>query len=272
MGILPKLVIIFLTSIVITGCASDITKKVKAAEDIAIANNFEQKMVQSGDFVLTTYQRITDKNLPYVFYLEGDGQAFIGRYTVSDNPTPARPMLLKLAAIDERPNVVYIARPCQYTPLEQSPKCIQNYWTNKRMSEEVIASMNGAINDISNGQNISLVGFSGGGGVAVLIAARNKHVKDIITIAGNLDHVAFNKYHNAMPMTGSLNPIDYAKQISHVPQLHLSGEKDKRVPSFIATGYVAKSASKHVMHRTIENAEHMKGWEAVWPKVLKGEE
>ena len=33
----------------------------------------------------------------------------------SDNPTPVNPMLLKLATMDKRPNIVYIARPCQYT-------------------------------------------------------------------------------------------------------------------------------------------------------------
>lgn len=266
----PKLITIFLVSILMSSCASDLNRRVKAANNIAVANNFEQKLIQSGDFVLTTYQRINDKNLPYIFYLEGDGRSFVGRYNVSDNPTPGRPMLLKLAVLDDRPNVVYIARPCQYTPLEQSPKCQQVYWTNKRMADEIIVSINGAIETISNRQNVSLVGFSGGGGIAVLVAARNKYVKNIITIAGNLDHIAFNKYHNAGSMTGSLNPIDYAKQISHVPQLHLSGGKDKIVPSFIATSYVAKSAAKHVLQKTIKNAEHLEGWEAVWPKLLKG--
>lgn len=270
MTILSKLTIIFLASIVVSSCASDLNKRVKEANDLAAANKFEQKLVESGDFVVTTYQRINDKNLPYVFYLEGDGRAFIGRYNISDNPTPGRPMLLKLAILDDRPNVVYIARPCQYTPLEQSPKCQQVYWTDKRMAEEIITSVNGAIEAISKEKDVSLVGFSGGGGVAVLIAARNKHVKNIITIAGNLDHIAFNKHHNATPMTGSLNPIDYAEQISHIPQLHLSGGKDKRVPSFIAISYVAKSAAKNVLQKTIINAEHMKGWEEVWPKLLNG--
>ena len=34
----------------------------------------------------------------------------MGRYSISDNPTLVPPMLLKLAALDNRSNVVYIAR------------------------------------------------------------------------------------------------------------------------------------------------------------------
>lgn len=81
-------------------------------------------------------------------------------------------MLLKLATIDKRPNVVYIARPCQYTPLEMNAKCVNDYWLDKRMNHEVVNSINDVINTINNGQKFSLVGFSGGGGLTILIASK----------------------------------------------------------------------------------------------------
>jgi dienelactone hydrolase len=144
-------------------------------------------------------------------------------------------MLLSLAAMDKRPNIVYVARPCQYTPMELNSKCNPSYWTVKRFSDDSVSSINDVINKINSHQHkFSLIGYSGGGGIAVLIASRNNMVKDIITIAGNLDISAFTNHHKVSPMSGSLNPIDYAKLINNIPQLHLSGGKDKIIPPFIA--------------------------------------
>ncbi len=240
------------------------------ANSFAKKHGFTKKLVKGGDFWLTTYQHITDKNKPYVFYIESDG--FINLkdrpFQISTNPTPLHPMLLKLAARDERPNIVYIARPCQYTEPNLNPQCDQSYWMNKRMSEEVIYSINDAIGKINNSQKFSLVGYSGGGGIAVLIAARNKNVKDVLTIAANLDHVAFNKYHNARPMLGSLNPIDFASKIRDLPQLHVSGGRDETVPPFIGDKYIQVSNSLCVHQTIIEEVGHYKGWERVWEYIL----
>jgi len=262
--------IIFLVSVFLSGCSTtyDVASRVKHSQDIASQNNFKQQLVKGGDFVLTTYQRITDRNLPFVFYIEGDGHLADGAVN-SDNPTPANPMLLKLATMDKRPNVVYIARPCQYTPLEMNPKCINDYWLDKRMGQEVLNSINEVINTLNNGQKFSLVGFSGGGGLTILIASQNSNVKDIITIAGNLDTEKFDKHHNYRGyLVKSLNPINYAKQVNNIPQLHLSGMDDKVIPLFIAELYVKDSNSSCVKHKIFPNILHTQGWDKVWSSVL----
>jgi dienelactone hydrolase len=230
--------------------------------------DFKRVLVKGGDFWITTYQKIGNKHKPYVFYIEGDGAAFNGIYRISRNPTPRRQMLIKLAAMDERPNVVYIGRPCQYTPMDLNPKCSMQYWTNKRLSDDSVQSMNDAINSVNNTQKFSLVGFSGGGGIAVLIAARNYMTKDIITISGNLDITAFTSHHNVTPMIGSLNPIDYAKQINHIPQLHISGGKDIIIPPFIADKFVQKSGTKCVKQQIFKDISHNHGWDKVWEYVF----
>lgn len=261
---------IFLISIFLSGCSTthDVASRVKHSQDIASQNNFQRQLVKGGDFTLTTYQRITDCNLPFVFYIEGDGHLADGSIN-SNNPTPVNPMLLKLATMDKRPNVVYIARPCQYTPLEMNPKCINDYWLDKRMGQEVVNSINDVINTINNGQKFSLVGFSGGGGLTILIASQNSNVKDIITIAGNLDTKKFDKHHNNRGyLIHSLNPIDYAKQVNNIPQLHLSGMDDKRVPPFIAELYVKDSNSSCVKHKVFPSITHTKGWDKVWVSIL----
>lgn len=262
-------VLFLLISFLLSSCSttSTIEERVSAAEKVASASNFEKKLVQAGNFVLTTYQRISDNHSPYVFYIEGDG-SITSHQMISSNPTPSKIMLFRLTILDTRPNVVYIARPCQYTSMELNPNCNGEYWTNKRLSEEVIESINIAINKISNNKPFHLVGFSGGGGVAVLVAVRNNNVKDIITIAGNLDIQKFSTHHKIYALNQSLNPINYARKINNIPQLHISGSNDKIVPSNIAEDYVEQSASTCVHSKIFPGITHTLGWDKVWQNVL----
>jgi predicted esterase len=247
----------------------DLTKRLTTADDFAKSNGFRKEFVQADGFSFTAYSKVNDPKQPYNIYIEGDGLAFLNRYTVSDNPTPTKLMLFKLASLDKRPNVIYLARPCQFTSLEFNPKCNDpKYWTSDRLSEESVAAMNQAVAKLSQSKPVNLVGFSGGGAIAVLIAARNTKVSTIITIAGNLDHVAFNSHHHYSPMHNSLNPIDYAAKVKHIPQLHISGSKDTRVPSFITQSYVATSASQCVQGEIIQGASHETGWDKVWTNIL----
>lgn len=85
------------------------------------------------------------------------------------------------------------------------------------------------------GQPVVLTGYSGGGAIAVLIAARCKDIALLRTVAGNLNHVAVNRLHRVAPMPDSLNPADVASEIAAVPQLHFSGDTDRIVPSVVPT-------------------------------------
>ena len=234
----------------------------------APTQNFKKVLVKGGDFLITTYQKVENRSEPYVFYIEGDGLTYTPEGNkIYTNPTPVRQTLLSLAAMDKRSNVIYVARPCQYTPMELNPKCNSSYWTDKRLSDDSVVAINDVINKVNNNQKFSLIGYSGGGGIAVLVAARNPMVKDIITIAGNLDHRAFTDYHKVTPMAGSLNPINYAKSIKHIPQWHISGGKDHIVPPFIEEKYVAESASLCVKQKTFPNIDHRSGWDKVWESI-----
>jgi len=239
------------------------------AENIAASAGFSKKFVQGGKFLFTTFQKNLTAHKPFAIYIEGDGQIVKGG-VISTDPTPRIPMLLTLITLDKRENLVYLARPCQHTPMELNPNCHKEYWLDKRMSEDSIESMNDAIQHIAGNNPVDLVGFSGGGGMAVLIAARNNHVRSIITISGNLDIVGFTLFHRTRPMNGSLNPLDYAKQINNIPQLHLSGGKDTIVPSLIAENYIKASGdTKCIQHKIIPNNTHIKGWDKVWESILE---
>ena len=265
MKYLSKIILLLLAPLLLSGCKT-ITYGHEPGT-IGELYGFKKVLVKGGDFWITTYQKIENPHKPFVFYIEGDGAAFDGKYRVSRNPTPRRQMFINLAAMDDRPNVVYVARPCQYTPMELNPRCTMQYWTNKRMSNDVVESLNDVVNSINNSHKFSLIGYSGGGGIAILIATRNYMVKDIITIAGNLDHVAFTTLHNVKPMIGSLSPIDYAQQVKNIPQLHISGGKDDIIPPFIADKFVQKASSRCVKQKIYEDISHRHGWKRIWEYV-----
>ncbi|NDB84370.1 MAG: hypothetical protein EB127_16935 [Alphaproteobacteria bacterium] len=68
-------------------------------------------------------------------------------------------------------------------------------------------------------------------------------------------------------MIGSLNPIDYASSINSLPQLHLSGGRDRKVPPFISQDYIiASNNSKCVKGLMNKNATHLQNWEKYFQK------
>jgi len=268
---LSKTILIILTelrSVAYIAAALILSACAPTAQFLAEKNSFTSKAIQADKFLLQTYQKVTDPSLPYVVYIEGDGLAFKNKQP-SDDPTPIHPVMLQLAILDKRPNVVYIARPCQYLLQENGSVCNYHYWTDKRMSEDSVVSMNEAVMKVSRGRAVNIVGFSGGGSIAVLIAARNPSIASIITIAGNLDHKSFNEYHHVRPMTASLNAIDYASKVKDIPQLHLSGGQDAIVPAFISEKFVEAVHSKCAHREVITNATHLEGWAAVWPAITQ---
>ena len=213
----------------LSGCAG-VEKLAQEANRMAIAHGFEKSLIQTRHFLLTAYVRLWQPAGSASIYIEGDGHAFERRYRVSKNPTPVNPVGLKLALEDTSPNVIYIARPCQYIPVEKDTNCHRDYWTAKRYAPEVIEAMGEAINFLKQEEGIKkvrLIGYSGGGAVAAILAAQRDDVIDLRTVAGNLDIAMFARHHEVTPLSGSLNPADFARALIHVPQVHFVGDEDE---------------------------------------------
>jgi len=235
------------------------------ANSLASRAGFTQELVKANPFVITTYHRINNAGKEGTVYIEGDGLAWLSRSRLSPNPTPKDPISLKLAAKDLSENVIYLARPCQYTPVDLNPICRDSeFWSGKRFSEEVVSSLNLTLNALKERNNVSgfhLVGYSGGGAVAVLIASRRTDVLSLSTIAGNLDPTAVNEYHNVTPLQGSLDPMDVAARLRNLPQHHFVGEDDKIVPPFISENFIEKMGKNSSAERTVmKGYTHKKGW------------
>jgi pimeloyl-ACP methyl ester carboxylesterase len=206
-------------------------------------------------------------------YLEGDGLAWISRKEPSRDPTPDNPIGLRLAAIDSAPNVIWIARPCQYTSPVENPSCTKYYWTTGRLAPEIVDAVDQAITAAkiaAKSSKIHLIGYSGGGGLALLIAARRSDVASIRTVAGNIDHEAFISFHRVTPMSQSMDPGSAAKNINTIPQWHFFGNEDKVVPKLIGEAYAQKAGfSRCTQIRVLPGVSHNRGWETSWPRLLQ---
>ena len=271
-----SLAVLFLSvSLFFSGCLTvpSASERLATAEGIAGKSNLKRVWLRTAPFCLTAYEKIQSPGQPVHIYIEGDGYAWVTRNRISGDPTPRRPVALELASEDPAPNVVYLARPCQYTPLEMDYDCEETYWTDKRFSEEVIESIDLAVDwyvKKAKSSGVDLIGYSGGGAVAVLVAARRQDVKSIRTVAGNLDPAGLNEYHRVSPMdAASLDPMAVAGKINKIPQYHFIGDADKIVPALISENFSKQSAPSSCVHvMTVSGADHANGWIENWPRLL----
>lgn len=251
---------------------SDLLSRRNYALKLASNANMNLSEIETDFFTITTYSKITNKEYPINLYIEGDGFSWVKRNLISKNPTPKFPLALELAALDNTPNVIYMARPCQYTKFKREGLCETKYWSEYRFSEKVINSMNQAINILTKGLPkplLNLIGYSGGGGIATIIASRRNDINSIRTVGGNLDHIVFNNYHHVSPMTGSINPSDIAFKISNIPQNHFIGIKDDVMPQAVLNNFIKKTQNdKCIKVIFLENASHTKGWKNNWLNLL----
>jgi pimeloyl-ACP methyl ester carboxylesterase len=242
-------------------------------DDVAQTAGLTRAQVSTDIFLLTTFSKIQNPAQPIDVYIEGDGLAWITETMPSSNPTPRKALGLRLAAQDSAPNILYVARPCQYTPLEEDKNCTEAYWTDRRFSEEVIRSVNQAIDRSIRPYphpRLNIIGYSGGGAVAILVAARRDDVATLRTVAGNLDHDEVNRLNGVSPLHGSLNAIAQARKVENIPQLHFSGSDDDVVPPIIAAHFIAAMDSARCARAEIvENATHEDGWEEKWRDLLR---
>jgi len=208
------------------------------------------------------------KNEVLSVYIEGDGLAWLTRSQVSTDPTPLNPIGLELALRHSKGTAVYLARPCQYVQGADSVGCKAGYWTKRRFSAEIVSASSLAIDQLKQmfgATKIVLVGYSGGGAIAALLAAKRSDVIQLVTVAGNLDHVAWTSLHHISPLDGSLNPSDAWEALQAIPQLHFVGEKDQNVSVQVINAYLARFPLEHQPTvRVVKDFDHICCWKDQW--------
>ena len=240
----------------------------QAAKEWAEKRGFVDAAVKAGTFDLTAFIRHPEMPVgTLTIYIEGDGAAWPTPYHPPRDPTPLKPVALALAAADTAPAVAYLGRPCQYLATESLVQCPRSYWVEKRFAAEVIEAADDAVAQLkalSGASHIRLVGYSGGGVIAALLAARRSDVDALVTVAAPLALAKWIAWHGASAMTGSLDPIDFD---SHLPDgLHFVGSNDKTVPAAILNQYVGARGGKVVV---IAGFDHECCWSRDWSMLLQ---
>ena len=242
---------------------------------MATAGGLQRSEARAGAFRLVRWTRFAPGTPVLRLYIEGDGHAWARPDRPSDDPTPWQPVALELAARDPAASVAWLSRPCQY--LDPGPAadsaCDQRFWTDERYAEVVVQSASIAVDQLlaaSGARSVELVGFSGGGAVAALVAARRHDVVTLRTVAANLDTAAWTRSHGLRPLRGSLNPADAAGRLASVAQVHFVGAGDANVGPAIAAAYRARFPPPNCLSVIlVADVTHTEGWAERWEGLLR---
>ncbi|TXS96730.1 lipase family protein [Parahaliea maris] len=149
--------------------------------------------------------------------------------------------------------------------------CTPTLWTSGRYSETVINSMADALAKQLDAnpsiREIVLIGYSGGGNLAVLLAPRlaGSVPVSVVTIAANLDTVAWSAHHRVLPLQDSLNPAE--QQASGLQEMHFQGAEDTVVPPATSAAYFQRHPQARSV--TVEAFDHRCCWAQQWPQLLQ---
>ena len=124
---------------------------------IKVPAEFVYKEVETRNFTLASWQKVTNPAAPYKIYIEGDGCAFNARGKATQDQTPRGTLVRELAFGDDSQNVIYFARPCQYI---KSPICSKRHWTTARFALEVINAEYEAIKNIADNNPVKTPGYA----------------------------------------------------------------------------------------------------------------
>ncbi len=268
--------ILFLISLLCLAncCAATYTKIADKTSKIASEAGLSTQIYQTKNFKIFTLQKITDPKKNLRIYFEGDGKAFIKRNIVSPNPTPTSYFMVNLITQDPFPNIIYIARPCQFV---EDKKCYQDqpekYWTDDRFSKEILDAVNEVVEKFSK-FNLELIGYSGGATIAKYVAAKNhanhQNVVSLRTLAGNIDNQEFAKIHQTKKLESLADTKKILLQLENIPQIHFVGDEDETIPQDIARSYLKKLPKKFCTRIfQVSDADHSNGWQEKWPDLLK---
>lgn len=251
-----------LLCVLLSSCASN------AARIDALARSAEltRTTFDANGLRMLIYMRKGASSDRLVVFLEGDGIPWQRGIVPSEDPTTGHPLALQLAM--QTPGAIaYVSRPCYQRVL--SERCTPALWTSARYSEDVVTAMAQAVLHAqrqSNARALVLVGYSGGGTLAVLIAERLPEVAAVITIGANLDLEAWADHHRYLPLEDSLDPASSEREHPW-RELHLLGGNDTVVPSTTTDRYFARYPQAE--RWMLAEHGHVCCWLREWPELWR---
>jgi len=265
-GVRPARVIVLamLAALALGGCAVGHD----GVRQLAAEHGLEAVWLPGAGFrLLGLYRPRPDPAAALHVYIEGDGRPWATRTRVSPDPSPHNPLTLRLMLLDPAPSL-YLGRPC-YHGTAREPPCTPWHWTHGRYSETVVEAMAAALEEFQRRhgeRRVTLIGYSGGGALAMLLAARLPRVEAVVTIAADLDTDAWTGLHGYSALAGSLNPARLGALPASLRQVHFAGARDVNVPAWLVRRGLRAQPGASI--EEIAGADHRCCWEARWPDML----
>ncbi len=252
---------LFAVTLFVSGCSTipDTQTRVSEAQNLFAIRGFE---TAHYDHIFTA-SKITQPTKTTRIYIEGDGFAYITPVQPSPDPTPLKPMLAALASQDTAANVIYMGRPCQYG----HEGCAMADWTTDRFSQKNLFVINQTISILKEKYNlheIELIGYSGGGYFATILAATRCDVVALRTLAGNMNVEAFTELHQIDTLRTSDDFLMHLDALREVPQLHLVSRDDTIIPPVLVQNYIDQLGSVIARAVVVEGPTHGDGWGDAW--------
>jgi hypothetical protein len=237
------------------------------AQQLAQSADLSGRIMSGTDFRHETFSRIPESADRLFVFIDGDGNPYTeGGAVVSPDPSPRRPLALQWAAQTPAP-VLYVARPCEFRTL-RDPGCTPRLWTTLRYSASVVGSLSAIVNQVVAARHVRaviLIGYSGGGTLAVLMAGQVKHLAAVVTIAAVLDTDAWTTHHAYLPLEGSLNPATQPPLPMGLRHIYLIGGRDDNTPEGLNARYL--NANSSLVWR-YPQFDHVCCWTAQWPAIF----
>lgn len=261
-------ILLVLLALLLCACSSP----AKRSDAFAATNGFTRQVISGADFSHLVYiaeNRVKSReNNAWHVYIEGDGLSWIRRGLTSTDPTSPEPLMLQLMAQDSHP-AIYLGRPCYNGIDKNSDDCTPWMWTYGRYSEQVVESMHAALTTLVKDNAIDslvLMGHSGGGTLAMLLAERVPQVRSVVTLGGNLDIDAWTEKHGYTKLVFSLNPAKRASLPRQIKQLHFVGANDKNVPPGMLQAAIKQQENANMF--VLYDLGHKRGWSGHWTDIL----
>ena len=217
-------------------------------------HGFDHYVIESG---------VGEPQQPLHVYLAGDGRPFLRRDQIAADPTVQRPLIWSLQKRDPQPSI-YIGRPCYHG---RNQACSPQWWTSHRYAPEIVHSMVAATRRAAGDRPLVLIGHSGGGALAVRMAARMPQVVGVVTLAANLDVQAWTDWHRYTPLEPRTVAFDLARVRPEVWQRHLVGGQDKVVPPRTVASVARRLPPESVC--LVPRYDHNCCWRRDWPALIE---
>ncbi|MFN3884594.1 MAG: alpha/beta hydrolase [Rhodocyclaceae bacterium] len=237
-------------SLLLAGCACGLPAGERGRLDVALAPaGFVHRRLASTDIPVHVWLRSAGEST-LTIVIEGDGAAWFNPRWPPADPTPESSQIAALAR-ELSGAVAYLARPCQF---ERAPVCRIEHWTSRRFAPELVAALDAALEDLkraSGATRLKLVGHSGGGVLAVLLAQRRRDVAMVATFMAPLAVAEWTRAQGLSPLDGA-DPMQLPALT--MPAVHVAGGRDAIVPSALIRAYAAAKGGKYVLWPEADHA------------------